>query len=232
MDQLKEKAAAVYAKIKEIDLSPENIIPQEAIATTLDKCYTAALQGIPKTKSCYELAEEYRRKYSTPELAVRKFVNWQVAKCTTSGFLTSLGGLLTLPVTIPANLASVWYVQLRMIATIAILSGYDPSDDEVQTLAYLCLVGGSIGKAFREAGIKAGEKFAVGAIKKIPTEIINKINRIAAQRLITKFGEKGIINLGKMVPVVGGVIGGGFDFVGTHAIANKAAKTFLYGQID
>lgn len=232
MDQLKEKAAAVYAKVKEIDLSPENIIPQETIATTLDKCYTAALQGIPKTKSCYELAEEYRRKYNTPELAIRKFVNWQVAKCTASGFLTSLGGLITLPVAIPANLSSVWYVQLRMIATIAILSGYDPSDDEVQTLAYLCLVGGSISKTFREAGIKVGKNFAIGGIKKIPTEVIKKINHATAQRLITKFGEKGVINLGKMVPVVGGVIGGGFDFVGTHAIANKASKTFLYGQID
>lgn len=208
------------------------MISQETVSTALDKCYSAALQGIPKTKTCYQLAEEYEARYETKELAIRNFVKWQVAKCATSGFLTSLGGVITLPVAIPANLTTVWYVQLRMIATIAILSGYDPSDDEVQALAYLCLTGASISKVCREAGIKAGEKFAIGAIKKIPTEVINKINRIAMQRLITKFGETGIINLGKMVPVVGGIIGGGFDFVGTHAIANKAISTFLLGQLD
>ena len=35
------------------------------------------------------------------------FISWQVAKCGTSGFLTGLGGLITLPVAIPANIASV-----------------------------------------------------------------------------------------------------------------------------
>lgn len=204
----------------------------EDLSEILGKCYNAALHGIPKTKTCYQLAEEYEAKYGTKEAAIRNFVKWQVAKCTTSGFLTSLGGVVTLPVAIPANLTTVWYVQLRMVATIAILSGYDPSDDEVQTLAYLCLTGASISKVCREAGVKAGEKLAIGAIKKIPAEVINKINRITMQRFITRFGETGIINLGKMVPVVGGIIGGGFDFVGTHAIANKTISTFLLGQID
>lgn len=192
----------------------------------LDKCYNAALQGIPKTKTCYELAEEYMAKYPSKELAIDNFVKWQVAKCSTSGFLTSLGGIVTLPVAMPANLTTVWYVQLRMIATIAIISGYDPTDDMVQTLAYVCFTGAEMAKLFKEAGIKAGEKLAIGAIKKVPGEVIKKINRIAMQRFITKFGETGVINLGKMVPVVGGIIGGGFDFVGTYAIAKKAKATF------
>ena len=207
-------------------------ISSDTLSDILDKCYTAALKGIPETKTCYDLAEEYRSKYSSPESAIDNFVKWQIRKCTTSGFVTSLGGILTLPVAIPTNLTTVWYIQLRMISIIAIISGFDPSDDEVQTLAYLCLTGTSMSKIAKEAGIRVGEKFTIEAIKKIPTEIIYKINRLAMQRLITKFGTTGVINLGKMVPLVGGVIGGGFDFVGTRVIANKAKNVFLFKKID
>lgn len=52
------------------------------------------------------------------------------------------------------------------------------------------------------------------------------------QRFITKFGTKDVINLGKMVPIVGGVIGGTFDYAGTKIIASKAKDIFLYGNID
>ena len=51
-------------------------------------------------------------------------------------------------------------------------------------------------------------------------------------RFLTKFGEKGIINIAKLVPVVGGVIGGGFDLVETKVIANRAYKMFIKGDLS
>lgn len=119
-----------------------------------------------------------------------------------------------------------------MIATIANIAGYDPSDDEVQSLAYICLIGSSISKICRETGIELGNKLAVAAIKKIPTETIKKINHAVGRRVITKFGTTGVINLGKMVPFVGGIVGGGFDYIGTRIIASKARDVFLLGKID
>lgn len=207
-------------------------ISQDTLSNILDNCYDAALNGIPKTKSCYDFATEYTQKYDSKEEAIDNFIKWQIRKCTTSGFVTNLGGIITLPIAIPANLSSVWYIQLRMIATIAAISGFNPSDDEVQTLAYLCLTGTSIAQICKEAGIKIGQKITIKAIEKIPTEIIYKINRITMQRLITKFGTTGAINLGKMVPIVGGAIGGTFDYVGTKTIASKAKKTFFLGIMD
>lgn len=207
-------------------------ISTDVLSNILDKIYNATLQGMPETKTCYDLADEYLAKYSSAEDAIDNFVKWQVRKCTTSGFVTSLGGILTLPVAVPANLTTVWYIQLRMIATIAIISGFNPSDDEVQTLAYLCLTGASLAKVCKEAGIKVGKQFTIEVIKKIPVEIIHKINRLAMQRLVTKFGTTGVINLGKMVPLVGGVIGGSFDFVGTKTVAHKAKDVFFFKEID
>ena len=210
----------------------KEIITEEQITSVLNKCYDMARGGRPKTQSCYELAEHYIEKYEDPNKAVSEFVKWQVAKCSTSGFLTSLGGAITMPVAIPANLTSVIYVQLRMIATIAIMGGYNPSDDEVQSLAFLCLTGASMSKVCREAGIKFSTKLTTSMIKKIPGEALKKINQKVAQRFITKFGTTGIINLGKMVPVVGGVVGAGFDFVGTNVIAKKSRQVFLDGVIE
>lgn len=207
-------------------------LTEEQLLNILNKCYAAALDGIPEAKTCYDLASEYLSKYGSREEATKNFIKWQIAKCTTSGFLTSLGGIVTLPIAIPANLATVWYVQLRMIATIANIAGYDPSDDEVQTLAYICLTGSSISKICRETGIELGNKLAIAAIEKIPTKALQKINHAVGRRVITKFGTTGVINLGKMVPFVGGIVGGGFDYAGTRIIASKARDVFLLGKID
>ena len=119
-----------------------------------------------------------------------------------------------------------------MIATIAVLAGYDPSDDEVQTMAYVCLTGASVSKICREAGVQFTNKFTISMIKKIPGEVLTKINQKVGQRFITKFGTKGIINLGKMVPFVGGLVGAGFDFDGTSAIAAKSQDVFFKGILD
>lgn len=53
-----------------------------------------------------------------------------------------------------------------MIAAIAKLGGYDPRDDQVQTLAYVCLTGQAVGAVMKDAGINIGGKMAVAGIKK------------------------------------------------------------------
>ena len=64
-------------------------------------------------------------------------------------------------------------------------------------------------------------------IKKIPFAVIKQINKAVGFRLVTKFGQKGVINLGKCIPVVGGVIGGGMDLLSTRTIAKAAQKLFI-----
>ena len=207
-------------------------ISQETILKILNLCYDKAVDGFSSMKNCYELANEYLNKYESPKKSAKEFIKWQVTKCTTSGFLTSLGGIVTLPVAIPVNLSSVWFIQLRMIATLAAIGGYDPSDDEVRTLAFVCLTGSSASKIFREAGVQFGNKLATNAIKKIPGTVLTKINQKVGFRFATKFGTTGLINLGKLVPIAGGLIGGGVDLVGTKIIAKKSYNVFLCGNID
>lgn len=209
----------------------KQIITQEQINEILKSAYEKAVNGIPGMKTASEVADEYLAKYPNKEIAYKKLVNAQIAKCSTSGFLTGLGGIITLPVTIPANIGSVLYVQLRMIASIAHLGGYDPTDDEVQTLAYVCLANKSVAEIMQPFGIKIGEKMAENVIRKIPRAVLTKINRTVGFRLVTKFGESGKVVLGKMIPGVGGVVGAGFDFATTRAIAKRAYKTFVLNDL-
>ena len=193
----------------------------------LNTCYEKAVNGLPKMETAQDLAEKYLRKHNNINDAINEFVNWQTAKCTTSGFLTGLGGLMTLPVALPANITSVLYVQIRMIAAIAHMRGYDLKDDQVKTFVYVALTGQAATDILKQAGIKIGTKMSTSLIKKIPFAIIKQINKAVGFRLVTKFGQKGVINLGKCIPVVGGVIGGGMDLLSTRTIAKAAQKLFI-----
>lgn len=198
----------------------------------LDSLYLKACRGIKTVSPPIEkFAEDYLKKDADPKIAAKKMLNNQVAKCTTSGFITGFGGTITLPVSIPANIGSVLYVQMRMIACTAYMAGYDINSDQIQTFVYACLAGVSVTAICKKFGINFGKKLANEGIKKIPGKVLVKINQKIGFRFMTKFGEKGLINLGKMVPVVGAAINGGFDFVETKAIAKRAYKMFVDGDL-
>lgn len=206
----------------------KTVIAQEDVMKILDSCYEKCLNGIPKVSpSVEEMANDYLKKYKTKEEACKAMIRNQITKCATSGFITGFGGFITMPVTLPANISSVIYVQMRMIACTSYMAGFDLDSDQTQTLVYACLAGVAVNNVIKQAGIKFGVKFANGLIKKIPGKVLIKINQKVGFRFVTKFGTKGIINLGKLIPGVGAVIGGGLDLVETKIIAERSYKWFF-----
>jgi hypothetical protein len=204
-----------------------NSLSESKMTQVLDWAYEKAVNGLPGSNTAAELAENYLSKHNSVDNAIDSLIRWQNAKGVTSGFLTGLGGLITLPVAIPANVASVMYVQIRMISTIAHMRGYDLKDDQVKTFVFVCLTGQAATDILKQAGVKLGTAIVKEAIKKIPGEVIKAINKAVGIRLVTKFGEKGIVNLGKAVPLVGGIIGGAVDGIGTNTIGKTAKKVFV-----
>lgn len=202
------------------------ILDSNDMKAILDKCYEYALNGLPGMDTVEELANSYLNQSGTLESKIDSMIDNQKYKCATSGFLSGLGGLITLPVAVPANVSSVLYVQIRMVAAVAYMSGFNVRDDKVQTFVYVALCGTSASEVMKKAGIKITEKMSVELVKKIPIELIKSINKAVGFRLVTKAGQKGIINLGKMIPLIGGVVGGGFDYVTTDTIGYRAKKIF------
>ena len=209
------------------------VMTEEDIMKLLDSCYEKCLNGIPKVSPSVEkLANDYLKKHRTTEEACRAMLKNQIAKCTTSGVVTGFGGFITMPVAIPANVSSVIYVQMRMIACVAYMADYELDSDQTQTFIYACLAGVAVNGLLKQAGIKFGEKFTNGLIKKIPGKVLTKINQKVGFRFITKFGTKGIVNLGKLLPGVGAIVGGGLDLVETKIIAERAYKWFFEGDFS
>ncbi|MCA0171363.1 EcsC family protein [Bacillus sp. RAR_GA_16] len=203
-------------------------LTHDAIMSVLEWSYDKAINGgVPGMDTAIELGDNYLQKDGSLEANVDSLIRWQNTKSATSGFLSGLGGLVLLPVTLPANITSVILVQMRMVAAIAHMGGHDLKSDEVKTFVYTCLAGNGAKDILKNSGIQIGKKLAVTGIKKIPFEIIKKINQAVGFRLMTKFGEKGIINLGKMVPIAGGLVGGTVDAVSTNAIGKVARKLFI-----
>ncbi|PKX63686.1 hypothetical protein CUR40_08170 [Latilactobacillus sakei] len=211
--------------------SKKNIISQDSMMQALDWTYNKTIEGIPGQKSIDELVDSYLKKYDA-EKAIDKLIITQVEKATTSGFITGFGGAITLPVTIPANITSVMYVQMRMIAAIAKIRGYDLQDDQVQTFVYATLTGTTVFDIAKRTGITIANKTGASLLKKLPGTILTKINQAVGFRLVTKFGTKGAVNLWKMVPVAGAVVGATIDFGSTKGIGMLAKKTFKPDGID
>ena len=204
-----------------------NNLTESKIMDVLNWSYDKAVQGVAGLDSAYDLADDYLKQEGSLHAQVNSLIRWQNTKAGTSGFLTGLGGIITLPVAIPANVASVMYVQIRMIAAIAHMGGYNLNDDRVKSLVFLCLTGNAAKDILKDVGIVVGKKLAENAIKNISGKTIIAINKKVGFRLLTKFGEKGVINLGKAIPLLGGVVGATFDSVSTNTVGNIARNTFI-----
>lgn len=212
-------------------MGKKQIITQEDISKLLDACYAKCLEGLPAVSpDVTKLAGDYLKRHETKEKACKAMMKNQITKCTVSGFLTGFGGLITLPVSIPANVGSVLYVQMRMIAATAYMGGYELDCDQTKTFVYACLAGVSVNQLVKAVCVKFGRAAANKMIKKIPGKVMVKINQRVGFRFITKFGERGIINLGKAIPGVGAVIGGSVDMLETKAISKRAYKWFIQGD--
>lgn len=204
---------------------------REEILNTLDALYDKVLRGLPpKREGAVAMAERYLRKNDSVDDAAMALINDHIGRCTATGFVLGLGGLVTMPVTIPANIAGVLYFQLRMIAGVAYMGGYDVYSPQVRMLTYVCLAGISIQSVLKNTGVKIGTRITKTVVAKIPAKLTATINRSVGYRLFTKLGSRSAFSVGKAVPVVGGIVSGSLDLVETRLIAERAYNMFIRGD--
>ena len=160
---------------------------------------------------------------------VKKIISRRSLKAGGVGAITNLGGIVTMPITMPADLYLSFRIQIRMVLAVAYIYGWDIKDRETATDVLLVIGGNGTMEALSSAGIKIGEEFAKKAVNKyINREVMKKINKIVSRKLITKAGEKSFTSFTKLVPVVGAPIGGTINWVGTQAVG-KTAQQFYKG---
>lgn len=180
----------------------------------------------PFTGSAAYAADRLERAVEA-ENAIQRVVRETMASTGATGFVTGLGGFASMPVSVPARLAGAAMLNARMVGSIAHLRGYSLHDPVVQQLVLLVVAGESGTSAVKDVGVKIGTKFADRGIKKISAETIQRINDKVGITLLAKYGTKrSAMTLTKMVPFVGGVVGGTVDAAFTKAVATAAKKAF------
>ena len=73
--------------------------------------------------------------------AIKDIIETHVRLAGAQGFLTNIGGLVTMTVMVPANIAGLALIQCRMVAAIAHLRGYDLDDQRVRNAILASLLG-------------------------------------------------------------------------------------------
>ena len=173
-----------------------------------------------------DLASQFAKGYKTVDEAVDSLIRWSMGANGLSGFVTGFGGVALLPVTVPASVASSLMIQVSMTAAIASLYGYETNNQRVKIAIFGNVLGNTFFDACRSFGVQLTNKLTMNMISRIPGRIIYQINKQIGFRVLTKMGTKGMINIVKVVPVAGGVVGGSIDATVCYGVG-KAAKTLF-----
>lgn len=202
-------------------------LSEKLLLKTMDWAYEKAVNGFSKVDSAEELAIDCLENSVSRKAAVSKIIRTQKVKAAASGFITGVPGLMALPVTIPSNVASILFIQIRMICAIAYISGYDLKDERVKTLVYLCLAGSSASEILKDVDISIGKQVAYRTMRSLSAKSSSIFNQKVGFRLFRKFGAKSAPKLSKALPLIGGILGGSYDYFSTNTIANIAQRTFF-----
>ena len=195
-----------------------------AVRSALDAIISGAIDGVGPMKGGVAVAEEHLRDAADTEEAIRRLVRTHVRLAGASGFVTGLGGLAVLPVTLPAGVSGLYLVAARMAVGVAHLRGYDVRSEEVRSAIIVCLLGSAGAEAAKRVGRRAAQRFLLASIHRMSTRVLVAANRGVGVRLLSRAGA---VHLGKAVPLVGGPVGGVADMAACRAIATYARRVFV-----
>ena len=134
---------------------------------------------------------------------------------------TNLGGIVTAIVGLPANLAAVAVVQIRLIAAIAHLRGYDIDDPRVRTALLMCLMGDALDQ--RVADHRLPRPLTVATAPAFDPVLDQRVSEMVLGDLAGRIGGKQLaVQMLRRIPLVGGPVGGAVD--GWHDSAFEGVR--------
>ena len=209
------------------DSTPTRAAPRDA-NRLVERLLRYGLGGHGSLEGSRALASKYASdtSFADDEARVRALIRSHTLMNFGTGFVTGVGGLVTLPVAIPAAMTASWMIHTRLSGAIATVHGHDIDDERVQTFVLFTLLGDSGKTVLRNAGITVANRIALRGVEAIPGRLLTEINKRVGLRLIARAGERGVLNLTKAVPVAGGIVGGGVDALYCNAVGRRAHAVF------
>lgn len=197
--------------------------------TIMEWILQQALAGVPPLSPAATLAEEIQRIYpqADAKTLAYKLVQRESYKNFSTGFITGIGGLVTLPWALPSSLVASWVLQARLVAAIAKLGGHDLEDPRIRKLVVWALFGDAVKEVLKDSGVHLLKRFTVSFMIRLPANVIMAVQRKLGLIFLERATRHGAAGLVKVVPVVGGVVSGFIDAAVLRRIGKTAIKWFL-----
>ncbi len=189
----------------------------------VERLLQTGFDGKSRFDSAHEIARSaLQDNGGDPERAVDAVIATHRKLAASAGFVTGVGGLVTMPVAVPANVMGFYLLSTRMTAAIAAIRGYDIDQREVRSAVLLTLIGTDAGEVMKKAGLTATGGITGVATRKLPPAALMILNKAVGFRLASRLGGQVLARLGKSIPLAGGFIGAGVDLFLLNRIASNA----------
>lgn len=180
--------------------------------------YDEALDGLPLLGTPLEAATRHRQYALSAYDAAESLIRQYATLSGLTGFVCGLPGYMTMPVTIPTNIAGVLLLRAHLCAAVAVLGGRTPHDPSVREQCVACVLD----------------------LDRSPEGTRDELSGWASL-IASKMGERGVRFVGehavywlsragqgaRSLPGLGGFVGGFFDAKTTGDVGRRAREVFL-----
>ncbi|MGI8699790.1 MAG: EcsC family protein [Nocardioidaceae bacterium] len=157
--------------------------------------------------------------------AIREVVDSHVTMAGAQGFVTNIGGLVTMAVAIPANVSGLALLQAHMVAGIAHLRGYDLADPRVRNAVLACMLGGDGVSSLIKSKKLPSSPMAIATAPAHDPALDQRIASEVATELFARVaGKRTLATIGRKMPIVGGGFGMVSDGFATYQVGRYAAR--------
>lgn len=186
-------------------------------ASFVDEALHRAIHGIRPLAPATVVAQSARD--------VDAIIDDHVRLAGAQGMLTSVGGVFTAMVMVPANITGLALLQLRMVAAIAHRRGYDLADPRTRNAVLACLLGEDKVDALVLAKRVPATPMALATAPVHDPEIARVLSAEVTAELVARVGGKrAALAAVRKVPLVGGIVGMGADGLATYQVGAYAAE--------
>lgn len=198
-------------------------------ASFVREALTRAIEGVgPLPPAAMAAEKQLEEQNGDVEKAIHEVIENHVRWAGAQGFVTNVGGMMTTAILIPANITGLALLQCRMIAGIAHLRGYDLNDPKMRNAILLCLLGEDDVNSMVKSKRLPAPPMAMATAPVQGADLDRAIAGAVAGTLIARIaGKRLATQLGRRVPLVGGLVGMTADGFATWQVGRYADRELL-----
>ncbi|MDR0489100.1 MAG: EcsC family protein [Propionibacteriaceae bacterium] len=219
---------------------PENVVdavteslmrlPQIAgprLNSAMVKLIDMAIDGVATLTPARELAAKHLQRHQGVNEAVDSIIRQHILLATIQGVISNIGGIVSMIIGTPINVTGLIVVQVRMVACIAHLHGYDLNDPRVRTALAMCLLGErELDRQIASARLPSTPAAVATSPVFDPHLHAHVADRVLHHLLSEAAGKSVVTTIGRKTPIIGGGIGGMADLLDTRMVSRCARTHF------